>query len=194
MDNSPDEVEPVKESSDGVDVYGILSEVRSSKYSVEDRLGVVMRWISGSNMKQISRDTGIPYMTIVEWKLHTDWWHDVVQECRRRKQEELDGTLTGLVHDIMGKIGERIREGDVKYDSKLGTTYNLPVPARELATVAGILFDKRAAMRGDPTTVTGKVSDEDQLKMLKEQFKDFSKQLQDAGHLAKPIDSSKGDD
>ena len=39
-------------------------------------------------------------------------WNLAVAECRKRKQDELDGNLTQTIHIAMGEILDRIQNGD----------------------------------------------------------------------------------
>ena len=183
----PDEGKPSGEK----DLKKMLgTTAKNSKYTHDEKLNAVMRYVSCGNMKAVSRETGIPYMTIVEWKRSSEWWDDVVQECKKRWQEDLDGNMTGVIHDIMGGIAERIQDGDSVYDSKTGQIVRVPIKGKELATIAGILFDKRAAMRGDPTNITKQTTSSEQLKALESKFKEFSQALESSGAMAKPIEGS----
>lgn len=184
-DNEVAELEKA-ENEGRVDIYTIVRE-HISPYTVEERINAVMCYITSRNMKEAAKTANVPYETLKWWKYRCSWWDPVITELRRRKQDELDGALTGLIHDTIGKIADRVNDGDTKYDTKTGSLYQVPMTGKELATVAGILFDKRAAMRGDPTSITRPQTSADHIKELESRFKDFTAKLENAGAVAKPI-------
>lgn len=187
MDRSSDEA-----GEGAPNLYEIMAETKSlgrkSDYTVEQKMSLLLRYVVTGNLTKACEEQGVPYQTAIYWKRNSEWWDTALRELRKRKQDDLDGTLTGIIHDITEAIVDRIKNGDSTYDSKIGQVVRIPMKGKELATTLGILFDKRAAMRGDPSHITKQATSEEQLQLLKDQFKDFSKQLQDAGHLAKPID------
>jgi hypothetical protein len=174
-----------KDDSPSIDVYALIDE-HASPYSIEERLAVVMRYAACGNLKQVSREMKLSYDTLKHWKNYCDWWAPVLQECRRRKQDELDGTLTNIIDMSLAEIVDRITHGDTKYVAKTGETYKVPMTGKELAWVGSILFDKRAALRGDPTTIT-RPSDAGNIQQLKEEFKKFTELAHSSGMLSKPI-------
>ena len=176
-------------SNKGLDVYALIAEHKSGKYSVEERLNAAMLYVCEKSLKEVHRKTGIPYMTLIDWKRLTEWWAPVVQECRRRKQDELDSTMTHMIDNAINGILDRIANGDVKLD-KMGNQIRVPMSGKELAWVTGVMFDKRASLRGDPITHSRNVSSAESLQQLKDQFKTFVNQMEQAGALAKPLEGN----
>jgi hypothetical protein len=70
------------------------------------------------------------------------------------------------------KLEDRVRNGNIKLNPKTGELNRIPMTSGELAKDAvGIPYDKRALMRGDPTSRTEKVDPKAMLEDLAKQFK-----------------------
>jgi hypothetical protein len=69
------------------------------------------------------------------------------------------------------KLEDRVRNGNIKLNPKTGELNRIPMTSGELAKDAvGIPYDKRALMRGDPTSRTEKVDPKLMLEDLAKQF------------------------
>jgi len=119
---------------------------RGKSWEPEDKLQAAFTYVLTGSVLQTSQVTGIPERTIKDWT-QTDWFQVLMAEAKERKQEELDGKWTGLIHLIADKLEERILKGDPVIHVKTGTVTYIPVKARDLALVQGIISDKRAANR-----------------------------------------------
>ena len=97
-------------NKNATELFVLLAEHRS-KFSVDDRLRVAMLYVAEGNMAEVSRKTGIEYTTLRDWK-QTEWWPLAIAECRKRKQDELDGNLTQTIHIAIGEVLDRIQNGD----------------------------------------------------------------------------------
>ena len=111
----------------------------------------------------------VPEATIRKWK-EEDWWLQVQQRIRREENEETDRKFSRVVEKALGKIEERIDSGDYIYDIKRGIAVQVPTSARDLAIVAGTLFDKRQLLRGEATKINKSVDTTDYLQNLATKF------------------------
>lgn len=169
----------------GADLYAIVTSNRCLKWSAEDRIRAVMLYVAEGSLPRVAKMSPVPYTTLLEWRYRHAWWPAAVAECRRRKQDELDAKLTGIIDRATDEISDRVENGDAKIDRK-GDKIKVPMQGKELAVVAGILFDKRAAIRGDPINIKQSNSD-DQLQKLERKFMEFAKTMKESGNLAKPV-------
>lgn len=165
-----------KEREEGTQLYQLLADHHST-FSIDDRLKVCMLYATEGNMAEVSRKTGIGYETLKDWKTY-DWWPVALDWCRRHKQDELDGLLTGVIQDAVYAVADRIKEGDytVKKD---GSLERIPMKGRELAITLGVLYDKRALIRGQATSHTVSTSQDSKLKVLEDKFKQFANFLEE---------------
>lgn len=164
-----------------------LNELYSphSKYTPEQKMyAVVAYMVTGSSIKA-EKMTGIDASTIRWWKTKSEWWDKALAEARRTKQDALDAHLTGLIHRSAEEFEDRLLNGDEVVD-KYGDTHRKKMSGRDIATTLGILFDKRALIRGDPTSNSGASSS--QLKDLSQKFEDFAHKMRESGNMAKPIE------
>ena len=148
----------------------------NTKYTPEERIMAATYYaITGSSIqaseKCKSQGTPIPASTIRKWKNTTSWWKPVLHEVRKAKQDELDAKLTSIIMEGAEKLEDRVRNGNIKLNPKTGELNRIPMTSGELAKDAvGIPYDKRALMRGDPTSRTEKIDPKLMLEDLAKQF------------------------
>lgn len=156
---------------------------KSGKYTAADRIAAVVAWMVTGNIYKAEKYCGVSADTIARWKRESEWWPVLTQQVKKEKNDELESMMTGILHQSLGEVMERLNEGDTFYDSKTGDTYKLPVKAKDVAFIANYLFDKRQLLRGDVTSRTEKISTEQRLGKLKEQFEKFSNATEVEGEV-----------
>ena len=162
-------------------VPGLYTE---GKYSAKEKLYAMCAWLVFGNNSKASQHSGIPAGTISGFKKQ-EWWNTILDEIRKDKQGELDIALTGVIHKAADVMADRLENGDMKpLKNKDGEFQYVshPVTARDAAQVAALMSDRRALMRGDPTSRIER-STQDTLNDLSEQFKKFAKAKQVDGEV-----------
>jgi hypothetical protein len=155
-----------------------------AKYTAEEKLAAVLAYVMTGTVAGVVRLTGFKQQVISDWKNNSSWWPDAYHNVKKQKQEEVDGTLTSIVHAAAGGIMDRIMHGDEVVD-KNGDLVRRKMSGKELAWVMGITYDKRALLRGDPTSRSEKVDQTKLIAELKEDFANMAKQ-----HLDKTVINS----
>lgn len=124
----------------------------SSQYTDEQRREVLSHYAVLGNTVKVAELTGIPRGTIQGWKGSSSWWVEELSKIKHEKQEEIDANLTRIIHKATESLENRIDQGDafVKKDGDLGLK---PITGRDLATITGIIFDKRQILRNLPTSI-----------------------------------------
>lgn len=125
-----------------------------SKYNPKQKVKACAYYMVYSNASQVERMTKIPAHTVRKWKSEAEWWQPTLQWLRKQKQDELDSMLTGVIHSAVDEIKDRLDKGD--YVLHRGNLIRVPVKAKDMAYIAHNIFDKRALLRGDVTSVSGK--------------------------------------
>ena len=125
-----------------------------SKYSPQLKLQVAAEYLVRGTSLQAAKATGVPSATIRSWKTRAPWWNQAIEEARKRLTQDLDAMYTAILHEGGKQILDRVQKGNIVVDAKTGEKSRAPLTARELATVTGITFDKRALQRGEPTART----------------------------------------
>ena len=142
------------------EVWHDLEVGRNNKYTIDQRVQAVCYYAVLGNSLKVERLLGIPASTIRHWR-GMDWWPIVISEVRKAKDQELDAMLTDVMHKATEQLLDRVENGD-EVVTKDGDIVRKKLGAKDLA-VAGLAvpYDKRALMRGDPTSrVEKKSSDE----------------------------------
>ena len=148
----------------------------NTKYTPEERIMAATYYaVTGSSIQASEKcaqtGTPIPASTIRKWKNTTSWWKPVLHEVRKAKQDQLDAKLTSIIMEGAEKLEDRVRNGNIKLNPKTGELNRIPMTSGELAKDAvGIPYDKRALMRGDPTSRTEKIDPKLMLEDLAKQF------------------------
>lgn len=153
---------------------------RHGWYSDAKKLEVACAYAVSGNSRRVSELTKIPEGTIRAWK-QTVWWHEIQSRIHQEQNEELDVKLTKLVDKAVDQINDRLESGDFVYNAKEDKLVRKPVNAKDIAIVTAITLDKRQLLRGEPTQRVEKISENEKLTRLAEQFKKFA--------LAKEIDN-----
>lgn len=147
----------------------------SVKYTDDQKLHAVVVWLLTRNMNMVSAETGIPLDSLKHYKYRTDWWPRVEQAVKVLKNEEMDRKLSDVVDYAMDEIFDRLENGE-EVVLKDGTKVRKKVGAKDLMTILGISYDKRALLRGDPTARIEKKDNVDQINKLAEQFQKIANQ------------------
>lgn len=148
-----------------------LAELYSpkAKYTAEEKLAAVLAYVMTGSIRGVVRLTGLKQQVVSDWKNNSSWWPDCYMTIKRDKQEEVDGSLTTIIHAANGEMLDRIINGD-EIINKNGDAVRRKMTGKELAWVMGISFDKRALLRGDPTSRTEKVDTKQQMADLRKEF------------------------
>jgi len=150
----------------------------NSCYTPETKVRAVMAYLVTGTSKQAEKFSGVKATVIRDWKSKSEWWPLVMGECRKKKQDELDAAYTSILHQAVGAISERIENGDEYIDQKTGERKRKLLSARDLAIITGVIYDKRALLRGDPTGRIERRTSGDNLKMLQKNFEKIAQQLE----------------
>lgn len=152
-------------------------------YSAYDRMEVLQVYMIKGSLKQTAKITGVPFSTIQKWRAKQGWWELALQELREQKNDEVDARITGIIDKTLDQMDDRVANGDYVMD-KMGELVRKPVSLKDLA-VGGLAvpFDKRALMRGQPTSRTEHVTDTDRVKKLAQQFKKITTEKVIEGEL-----------
>ena len=74
----------------------------------------------------------------------------------------------------MDEIQDRLQNGEAILDRKTGEVKRKPVSMRDANIVANTMTDKRQLLRGKPTSRSEKLTVDDRLSKLAEEFKRFA--------------------
>lgn len=118
---------------------------------LERRQAFAIAYFECGNVAKACVVAGVHYNTGTRWKGQA-WFEKATKDLKKVKDRQLDGRITNILEKALGKLEDRIDQGDTKaFANKDGVIMKqVPVSARDLAVVTGVLFDKRAAIRREP--------------------------------------------
>lgn len=149
-----------------------------ARFTPEEKISAAMAYVATGSYTGASRICGLEPRTIRTFKEEGRWWNDVYEACKKAKQEELDAMITGVIHKSIEVLSRNLVDGDAVFHPKTGEVVLMPVGSKHLATIAGILFDKRQLLRGEATSRSVSVSKEDTMKELQSKFQEMAERLQ----------------
>lgn len=147
-----------------------------SKYTIEQKVQLIVEYILSGSLSQACERTNIAFSSAIAWRERALWWSDVVEKIRKEKQDELDGKITFVMNKGVEEVLDRIENGDEVFD-KDGNKRRKKVSLRDLTTSLGILFDKRANIRGDSYGKGKSGSKEELLEEMKRKMEEFAKKI-----------------
>lgn len=144
-----------------------------SFYSDKEKMNAVCVFAVSGNSRRVAEVTKIPEATIRQWKT-TEWWNEILTRIHVEEDEELDTKLTDLVNKAVGAVNDRLTDGDWVYNAREDKLIRKPINGKDLAVIAAITVDKRQLLRGQPTQRVEKISQDERLLKLADQFKQFT--------------------
>lgn len=191
---SSGEVEIVKTMTDKVKRRGRVSNNRDKrlnevlhhqpgdKWSDAKKKEVAMHFIVLGSAKKVEQFTGVGATTISSWR-RTSWWEEMVKEIRDQHNDEMDAKMTGIMNSALEHLMGNLENGDIKYDTKTGQYYNVPLSARDAGLVLSIVHDKRAMLRATPNSVSNDMSVDQRLDKLAAKFLEYTKAKEIEGEV-----------
>lgn len=147
-----------------------------AKYPKELKIKAAATYLTSGNVTETAVSCGLDQRLVSDWKNNSKWWPQLIEDMRKAKQDQLDAVLTHAIDNLLDKLGTRIEEGD-PYVKKDGTIGYMPVKTKDLAVTMAVLYDKRALVRGEATSIRKESTES--LKTLENRFKEFALQLKE---------------
>jgi transposase-like protein len=148
-----------------------LSHPRST-YTPEQKIQVAATYVRTGNLSACERATGIHNSIISKWKNHSDWWPDLITKIRKEKQDSLDAVVTETIDKAMEQIQDRVVNGEYKLRAS-GEMVRVPMSGKDLTVSMAVLYDKRALIRGEATSITARK--QGSLEEIENKLKEFAK-------------------
>jgi len=160
------------------DMYADIYDPRAL-IAPEMKIHAVAAFFATGTVDGASRVTGLSHQTISEWKNKSEWWAPVMAKIKKEKNDELDAEVTSLIHGTIEELKDRVEHGEAQMYQGVPTGHNKPMTGRDLAATVNTLFDKRAMMRGEPTSISGKVDQSTTIENLKKEFGKMANEVLD---------------
>jgi len=149
----------------------IAVNTAGSQYSNEQRREAAAHYVLHGVMSKVSQLTNISETTLSGWK-KSEWWHELTEEIRIQKSDEIDAVISNTLERSSKQLIDRIDIGDDIITKDGGHVRQL-MRGRDLATVFGIMFDKRQIIRNLPTSIKAESTDS-RLNQLAEKVRELS--------------------
>jgi len=150
-------------------IFEIMLSTRV-EHPIESVIDLATLYVNTGNLNKSAQGAGINQNTAKDWTKQ-QWFSDILDVVRYEHQKKLDGKITALLGKSLDELADRLDKGDV--DSKTGE--RRPVNAAQVASIIGTLYDKRALIRGEPTSRVERVSVDQRLNKLHKRFEEIGK-------------------
>lgn len=118
------------------------AHIPGKMYPPEKRIEVVTKWMALGNMRLVSELTGVSYQLCRMWK-QMPWWADLVAEIRASRDMQVDNKLSKLVDRSLELVGDRLENGDIRWNKKTAEYDRVPVGLTAVAKVADTLLNQQ---------------------------------------------------
>jgi hypothetical protein len=145
-------------------------------YSIEKKVHAACLYAVTGSLEQVSKLVDIP-LNQLRTMMGEQWWVDTISQVRREENDQITAKMTTVIEKSLDAVIDRLENGDQVLNLKTGETSRVPVRFRDLSFPIGVLTDKRQLLRGDATSRTEKLGQEDILKELGNKFEAFAKKL-----------------
>ena len=129
-----------------------ITRATGSRYTDIDRREAGITYLVTGNLRATAKQTGVNERTLADW-VRSDWWDALLHTLHAEKGRELDSKLSQIIDRALDEVGDRLVNGDSKI-GKDGTLVRVPIPAKDAAIIAAVMFDKRQIIRNLPTAIT----------------------------------------
>jgi len=117
----------------------------------EGRRKFVEAYFETGSLTKGARAADIHMNTAQQWR-KAKWFEEATRELKKALDRQFDGRITKNLEKVMSEIEDRLEKGDVKAFHHQGEviTERVPIGGKDLAVIAGVLFDKRTQIRKEP--------------------------------------------
>ena len=112
----------------------LMSAKVNNKWSAETKQHVAVLLLTSGNMREVSKISGVPYDTIVEWK-KSDEWDTIAAQAKQIRNEQLQRGLYTLTDLALEKTRDRLENGEWILNNKTGEMVRKPASLRDTARV-----------------------------------------------------------
>lgn len=146
-------------------------------WSQKQRYQAVVLYKALGSLREVAKQTGIPYATIKLWH-SKDWWKEYEEDIRQQGRSALSGKLAKIIEKSYVQLEDRLENGDIVWNPATQEFTRKPLGGHTVNQIAKDSFDRAVMMeklmKEDKVTVTEeKVTD--MLQRLGEDFIKFAK-------------------
>jgi len=156
-----------------------INELRLSKldkamergrYTWEKKYSVVAVYLQCGSLSQTEAETGVPSVTISNWK-QTSWWPELVSQIKNAEHSQMNTQLNKIINKALGVVSDRLENGEMVLNNKTGELVRKPVTLRDATRAAAELMNRQVIL--NKVTVENEIKKqtvEDTLKFLAGEF------------------------
>ena len=145
-------------------------------YPIEKKVHAACLYAVTGKVDEVAKLTDIPANQLKSM-MGEQWWDDIVKQVHQEENDQITASMTTFIVKSLDAAIDRVENGDFYINAKTGEQFRIPVKLRDLAVPVGIFTDKRNLLRGEATSRTDKLGQDEILKALGNKFESFAKKL-----------------
>jgi hypothetical protein len=142
-------------------------------WSETTKIQAVAMYMEMPNMVKVSELLGVSVNTLRNWKMEP-WWFEVKNKILAEQDDEITTKFTKIVQKAQDVVVDRLDNGDWVV-LKTGESKRKPVSAKDAAYISNNAVDKRQLLNDRPTSRVEKLTVDEKLRKLADQFERFTK-------------------
>ncbi len=139
-------------------------------YTEAEKRAAIAAYVVHGTFIGASKQCGIPYTTIRDWKnKNPTWWDRIEAEIWDQEEDNLRAGIHAIVVEGLQQGLDRLKNGDERVTSK-GEKIRVKMSGRDINILAGTMYDKLCISLGKPVSIMARAdlnSSTDKLAELK---------------------------
>ena len=154
-----------------------MTVTKKDWFTEPEKIEAAALYAATNSIEKVHEIQGVPRYLLKKWKTES-WWDNVISQCRREKNEQLDSLLTVIIDKAAKVIDDRLEFGELEKNRKTGEEFRVPARIRDATHALEITFKQRQLLRGEATSRTETTDSNTKLTQLKDQFEKLARSKQ----------------
>lgn len=163
--------DPMVVATDLADMHADIYDPRA-KIDPELKIHAACCYMMTGTVTGTAKLTGLDHRLISEWKNKSQWWDSVLAKVKKEKQDELEASLSEVIHSSADALIDRLQNGEevIVKEGNESKKVKKQLSGRDVASILNTVYDKRSMLRGDPTSITRKETASDVLSTIRDEM------------------------
>ena len=174
--------DPITGKTREVALHKTVREIRMTVtkkdwFTEPEKIEAAALYAATNSIEKVHEIQGVPRYLLKRWQKE-GWWDNVISQCRKEKNEQLDGLLTVIIDKAAKVIDDRLEFGELEKNRKTGEEFRVPARIRDATHALEVTFKQRQLLRGEATSRTESLDSNTKLTQLKDQFEKLARSKQ----------------
>lgn len=132
------------------------SSCDKDRYTREFKIQCALEWLLIGEYTKTAAKMEIPLKTLQQW-VKSEWWPVAVAAARKLFGDDINSRLKKIQLKVFDELADRVENGN-EVLARDGSSQRVKVPAKDLAVIGAISFDKHQIINGDATSISKRLN------------------------------------